>query len=261
MTLNAHAGKTRRNVTPRHRNAFDDSVEAAAERAGFSPEAIARFRNRKQAPKKYADEDRTEVTVEYRIWKQGRTFNADAVAQTQLLSHGDGPANHAVYYPEEHDKDLGDGAWVFVIDPPVTEQWSRFQVPVLSLWWARPHVLTSGRFGTRMPYQGVIQTPAGDLHLWPHEYTICRDPQRILGEDGVQIHALGGDPMLDEDMLFYLRSRGITKEEAVQMLFDQINQQNFCYVTLPREAVDAFVGVGCRWGSTVRADYRDGGIQ
>lgn len=252
---------TAKNLLPSHRNTFDDSVETAARNAGFSEEAIERFRNRKKAPKKYADTDRTEVTTEYRIWKQAHRWDADEASQGQLLSHGDGPANHAVYYPEQYDKDLGEGAWIFVIDPPITEQWSRFKVPLLSLWWARPHVLNDGQFGTRLPYQAIIQTPAGDLHLWPHEYTLCVDPQEILGEEGMEIHTLGGEPLLDEDHLFYLQQRGITRTEAVKMLFAQINQPNYCYVTLPPDAVNMFVGVGARSGSSIVGDYREGRVR
>lgn len=249
------------NVKPGTINIYDDSVEAAAARAGLTPERIKRVKANKRAPRKYADVDRTEVTVEYRVWKQDRAFDADAVSQQQLLSMGDGPANHAMYFPEAHDKDLGEGAWVFVIDPPHTVQSSVFQVPLLSLWWARPHVLNDGRWGNRLPYQGVITTPAGDLHLWPHEYTICADPAAFLGEEGVTIHSLGGDPVLDEDHLFYLRSRGISRQDATVMLFDQIKGANFCYVTFDESTVDMFAGVGTRWGSTVRADYATGRLR
>jgi hypothetical protein len=249
------------NVRPAARNMYDDSVEAAAKRAGFSEEAINRFRNRKTAPKKYVDGDRSLVSIEWRLWNEKNKFDADEVSQQQLLRFGDGPANHAAFYPEQYDKDLGDGAWVLVIDPPVTVQWSQFKVPLLSLWWARPHVLNDGAYGKRLPYQGIIQTPAGDLHLWPHEYTICRDPQAFIGEEGVGIHTLGGEPLLDEDMLFYLRSRGISRNDATAMLFNQIAQPNYCYATMPKEAKDMFVGVGTRAQSTVVDDYKSGFIQ
>lgn len=249
------------NVKPGTINIYDDSPEADAERAGLTPQRIERVKAARRAPRKYADADRTEITPEYRLWKQARAFDADKASEAQLLTMGDGPANHAVYYPEAHDKDLGEGAWIFVIDPPHTVQSSQFQVPVLSMWWARPHVLNSGRFGNRLPYQGVIQTPAGDLHLWPHEYTICRDPAALLGEEGVTIHSLGGDPVLDEDHLFYLMSRGVSRQQATLMLFAQIKGANYCFVTFDEATVSALVGVGARWGSTVRADYAAGHIR
>lgn len=249
------------NVKPGTINIYDDSPEAAAKRAGLTPERIERIKASTRAPRKYADADHTEVTPEYRVWKKARAFDADIASEGQLLTMGDGPANHAVYYPEAHDKDLGEGSWIFVIDPPHTIQSREFQVPLLSLWWARPHVLNSGRFGNRLPYQAVITTPAGDLHLWPHEYTLCREPAPLLGEEGVEIHSLGGDPVLDEDHLFYLRSRGISRHDATVMLFDQIKGGNFCYITFDEATVAMFAGVGTRWGSSVRADYAAGRVR
>lgn len=39
-------------------------------------------------------------------------------------------------------------------------------------------------------------------------------------------------------------SRGIGAEEATRMLFDQIEAQDYCYITFPDRAVQAFAGVG-----------------
>ena len=194
-----------------------------------------------RAPRKYKDADRTEVTHEWLAWRERRNENRDRFeAQSRTLS-GD---EYQRYFPEDYDKHLGEGRWVFVIDPPHGVAGQTFHVPLLSIWYARPHQLSTGRIAGRHPYQGVIQTPQGDLHLWPHEYALVSDVRSLLGFEGVEIHSLGGDPVLDQEQLFYLTSRGIPREEAVIMLFDQIKSQNYCYVTLPDYAVAMFAGVG-----------------
>ena len=67
--------------------------------------------------------------------------------------------------------------------------------------------------------------------------------------------------MLNEDHLFYLNSRGISRQDATVMLFDQVKGANYCYVTFDKATVDTFVGVGTRWGSTVRRDYAAGRVR
>lgn len=194
-----------------------------------------------KAPKKYLDADRTQVSQEWLDWREvSRSEHHDFVRDTVLI----GGDNDSTYFPEEYDKDLGDGSWIFVIDPPDRSVAHDFHIPRLSIWYAKPHLLNIGRVADRLPYQAIIQTPAGDLHLWPHEYTICNEPQKFLGLDGVKIHSLGGDPVLDEEQLFYLTSRGIPPTEATQLLFTQIKSQNYCYLTFPEYAVEMFAGVG-----------------
>lgn len=201
-------------------------------------------------PRKYLDPDRTQVSAEWLTWSAERQARDD---QLTLLRDADTDSS---YYPEQYDKDLGDGAWIFVIDPPNGSVGLAFEVPLLSLWFARPHRLSSGRLGSRYPYQAIIQTPAGDLHLWPHEYTLCARPRELLGLDGVEIHSLGGDPALDGEQLFYLTSRGIPRDLATQLLFDQIKSQNFCYITFPDYAVELFAGVGTSLRSHLRRNPR-----
>lgn len=194
-------------------------------------------------PKKYADPERTTVTEEWKAWK---------VQQKEEwrwnIGRMDDPAR---YFPEDYDKDIGDGCWLFVIDPPPVA--IDFEIPMLSLWWAAPFQV-KGIAGL-MAHQAVIQTPGGTVHLWPHEYTICNEPEGLVGLEGVQMHTLGGDPVLNEEKVWYLQARGIPREEVVQMLFTQIRQQNYVYCTFPPEYVDLFAGVGTPLLSTARARH------
>lgn len=197
---------------------------------------------RKTPPrKKWADRSAGVLTEEYLAWQEAhppKTVNQ--VGEEFMASQG--AANHSVYYPEAHGKDLGEGAWVFVLKPP--RQPGIPEVPKLSLWWARPYVISdSGRWADRLPYQGVISTAEGSLHLWPHEYVICGDPETFVGMEGSHIHALGGDALLDEDHLFYLQSRGITRHEASQLLFGQITEPGVAYMTFDDDVVDFFASL------------------
>ena len=204
-------------------------------------------------PRKFTDSTRSEINPEWADWNQERRRVQDEMARETVLCTAE---SDSTYFPEDHDKDLGDGSWIFVVDPPNGSVDLDFEVPQLSMWFARPNLLNIGKIAGRQPYQAVIQTPAGDLHLWPHEYVICENPKMLLGQEGVEIHSLGGDPVLDEEQLFYLTSRGIPGDVATQMLFDQIKSQSYCYVTFPDWAVEFFSGVGTSLRSHVRRNPR-----
>lgn len=232
-----------------------------------------RLRARKTPPKKYLDKERTITSPEWTFWSQIQRdpladpadpdtfwdFMSAMPFRHMAGSPVDELAMHSMYFPEEYDKDLGDGAWVFVIEPPVTVQSNDYKVPLLSIWWARPYVVNTSAVAGRLPYQGVIQTPAGDLHLWPHEYTVLKNPEGIIGEEGTTIHSLGGEPLLDEEKLFYLQSRGIERREATLLLFSQIEDgSGFAYITLHPDLVSLFAGVGTRTFGQVRFRHLDG---
>lgn len=258
-------------------NAVPKNAAQAAYEREVTEEEAKRIRARKTPPKKFADRQRTVLTPEWVIWNRSRQYNQglltiDEIDDDQISDYafnhfmriadafgvGDVSSEHEMYFPEEHDKELGDGAWIIVIDPPVTVQWDDFKVPPISIWWARPHVLNCGPIAGRLPYQAVIQTPAGDLHLWPHEYVVCSDPAQFIGEEGTTIHNLGGSPVLDEEKMFYLQQRGIPQQEAAMMLLGDISQGDFIYVTMDEAAVEAFIGVGTRPGSDIIERWKRG---
>lgn len=235
----------------------------------LTDEEKARLRERKTPPRKWVDpKSRTTMTPEYSYWyHEGpgrRMLNPTEEEKAEQFFHTAGPwnsgdpiANHGIYFPEEYDKDIGDGSWIFVIDPPSTELDARFTVPQLSLWWARPHVLNGGAMFGRLPYQAVIQTPGGDLHLWPHEYTVCNDAAGIIGEEGSHLHSLGGQAVLDDEMLFYLMSRGISRRDATVLLINQVEDGSaFGYVTFDEWIVEFFDGIGTTLTSHIRRHPR-----
>lgn len=199
-----------------------------------------------RAPKKYADAKRTKVTPEWLAWDKERR---DAVAEDApyaAMSLGFEPS---VYFPEEEGKLIPEeGAWIIVVEEPFTELRSRFRIPPLSMWRARHHELNDGAFKygslSFWPQQAVIATPGGDLHLWAHEYIVVNDAMKLATDPDSTIHSLGGQPVIDEQQLFYLMSRGIPRHEAVMLLFNTIESLDFVYVTFPEWITDALAGMG-----------------
>jgi len=201
-------------------------------------------------PRKYLDRDRIVVNPEWIEWKKEAQRQAVEDAPWQFASAGIDPT---IYFPELDDKKIPDeGAWILILEEPHTILREQFRLPLLSMWRARPFVLNDGGVIVgyddmqyrEFPKQAVITTPAGDLHLWPHEYIIASDPLGLLSCEGAEIHQLGGKPVLDEDYMFYLQSRGIPYDEAVLMLFDTIEDTDFIYVTFPEEVTSILEGVG-----------------
>lgn len=203
-----------------------------------------------KAPKKYLDARQTQVNPEWLEWDDARRLRVSEDGYEIAMTIG---AEPSMYFPEQDDKAIPeDGAWIIVIEEPVTELQSRFRIPPLSMWRARHHQLNSGailvghgREAVKVyPQQAIIATPGGDLHLWPHEYIVVDRPMELATDPDATLHSLGGEPVLDEQELFYLMSRGIPRHEAMMLLFEKITSLDFVYVTFPEEITDALAGAG-----------------
>lgn len=59
-------------------------------------------------------------------------------------------------------------------------------------------------------------------------------------EDGFNIHFLSENGAFDEQALFYLRSRGISKGEAQRMLLVNLKDPHYCYFTFADELRECF---------------------
>lgn len=204
----------------------------------------------KRAPKKYLNARKTQVNPEWLTWDDERRARA---ADEGWLSAASIGAEPSMYFPEHDGKAIPDeGAWIIVVEEPYTELMSRFRIPPLSMWRARPHELNSGglRIGsgqeaiTVRPKQAIIATPGGDLHLWPHEYIVVERPMELATDPDATLHSLGGQPVVDEQELFYLMSRGISRHDAVMLLFDKVKSLDFVYVTFPEEITELLAGAG-----------------
>lgn len=200
---------------------------------------------RTRAPRKYSDPERTKVTAEWLDWYEAKRTDTEAWEQVAWLG-----GEPSTYFPERDGKAIPDeGAWILVVEEPWTVLRSSFRVPLISMWRARPHTLNSGAITvsnglTIRPQQAVITTPAGDLHLWAHEYVIAERPMELASDPDATLHTLGGQPVLDEDELFYLMSRGIPRHDAVMLLFAKVTSLDFVYVTFPEEITTALAGAG-----------------
>jgi hypothetical protein len=199
------------------------------------------------APKKYADARRTVITDEWKVWEAARHEAAIEDGWEDALNKGLDPE---MFFPERADKAIPEeGAWIIVLEEPHSEVKDRFRVPLLSMWRARSHELNHGGFvgstGVKFhPKQAVISTPGGDLHLWPHEYIVAKEPMALASEPEAELHSLGGEPVVDAEALFYLQSRGIPHQTAVMMLFNTVQSLDFVYVTFPDWVTSVFAGVG-----------------
>lgn len=129
------------------------------------------------------------------------------------------------YFPGDNEVPEG-GAWILVKTPPPTE----YTVPPLSIWFAEPWPLDSEQYDS---HRVKIVTPRGELGLFPREYSRIEDPGRyyeFIG-DGMEIHFFGtGDVGVPELPLFYLRSRGIAKKDAISMLIGSIKAHGVCWI-------------------------------
>lgn len=153
------------------------------------------------------------------------------------------PEDYGLALPEE-------GAWIIVKDPPHTAlEW---EVPFLSIFRATPFYRArtfrlplgprGGRHEVRWPsLRAVIQTPGGELHLFPDEYGIVRDIAtyvELVGA-GVDLHFMGaGEPGEFAEQVFYLQAHGIARRDALLLLLPHLADDNFVYFTIDPRALD-----------------------
>jgi hypothetical protein len=202
-------------------------------------------------PRKWlSDDDENPVlNPAYVTW---RDATARVNIEARCTSLGVGSVDHEIgqYYPEDYGKAIPpEGAWIRIVQVPHTELASRFEVPLLSMWRARPGRMNSGKIritkgDSRSPRLAVIDTPGGELWLWAHEYVMVENIMDWVGQEpDVEMHQMSGQPAFtedDEERLFYIQSRGISRVEAAKMLLPGLEDTKFCYFTMHPEYVRLF---------------------
>lgn len=138
------------------------------------------------------------------------------------------------YFPGSNKVPDG-GAWILVKTPPFTQ----FTVPPLSIWFAEPWPIEHER---HCSHRVRIITPKGELGLFPREYSLITDPAKyyeFVGS-GMEIKFFGNDEGVPKDKLFYLRSRGISKKDALCMLIAEIKAHGVMWIETNREVAEHF---------------------
>lgn len=137
-----------------------------------------------------------------------------------------------------------EGAWIVVKEVPHTELTGVFDVPLYSMWRARPcyrHTTLRLRLPRKTVVKwpllrAVITTPEGELQLLPGEFTPLRNGLRqwvdLIGH-GVDLHFMGdGEPGDLADALFYMQAHGIRRGDALAVLLPDLEDQGFAYLTI-----------------------------
>jgi hypothetical protein len=153
------------------------------------------------------------------------------------------------YFPERYGKALPEeGAWIMLlmsvhVGRLTTEgKTERITVPHLSMWFALPTVSQHGHDDLKMK-KAVIQTPQGEVHIWPHEYTVVKDLSKYLDrseEEGFYVHFMQESSAFDVDKLLYIQSRGIPKGAAQRLLLPELKDPFYCYFTFHPAYSEAF---------------------
>ncbi len=131
------------------------------------------------------------------------------------------------YYPQDYGLALPEeGGWIRVNKPPSSTEYT---VPPFSMWYAMNWQCDIGEIAGVKPKRVKIQTPAGDLGLWPSEYCVVKSITEYVGREseGIFFRTLGGESAFQTDALFYILSRGIPRQQACMMLLDQMRDMAF----------------------------------
>jgi hypothetical protein len=142
------------------------------------------------------------------------------------------------YFPGEQEVPE-EGAWILVKELPGME----YMVPPLSIWFATPWPQTSGR---HQLHRVKIITPKGEIGVYPHEYSKVADPGKYFEfvGDGMTVKFFGNEEGVPRDKLFYIRSRGISKKDAMLMLIGSIMAHGVMWLETDEEVCKQF---GYKW--------------
>lgn len=147
------------------------------------------------------------------------------------------------YFPGTN-KVPDEGGWILVKDSLPTE----YTVTPLSIWFAEPWPISGER---HCSHRVKIMTPKGEIGLFPREYTLIADPGKyyeFIG-NGMEIKFFGNEEGVPRDKLFYLRSRGIAKQDALALLIGSIKAHGVLWIESSREVAEVF---GKKWPSDER---------
>lgn len=147
------------------------------------------------------------------------------------------------YFPEDYNKALpDDGGWItLLMTVSVSNGVDNIEVPHLSMWFAKPTQAQNGNIMGFHPYKAIIQTPQGEVHVWPHEYAVISEIGAYLdfadetGSQGIKINFMHESGSFDTAKLFYIMSRGISRPDAQRMLLPELKDPHFCYFTMAQE--------------------------
>lgn len=194
-----------------------------------------------RAPKKYLDKDRTEVNPKWLEWREEQ---AQDRRKTIPILYGNG--YDECLFPEDYGKQIPEeGCWIRVLEEPSTVMRDRFRLPIMSIWRARRYVMNVGGHEGRRPQLAQITTPGGDLCLYPHEYAMWDDVTWLIGQEpDVKMHVLGGQPLIDEEQLFYLMKTGIPRHEAALLMLNTLDQQDLVWFEFDPGYAEMFGSIG-----------------
>lgn len=138
------------------------------------------------------------------------------------------------YFPGDNMVPEG-GGWILVKTPPPTE----YTVPPFSIWFAEAWPMECERHDS---HRVRIITPRGELGLFPREFSYVKDPAKyyeFVGQ-GMTIHFFGNETGVPKDALFYLRSRGVSKRDALCMLIADIKSHGVMWIETDPEIAASF---------------------
>lgn len=131
-----------------------------------------------------------------------------------------------------------EGSWILV--KKITSS-LEYSVPPLSIWWAEPWEM-EGEGDRSRPKRVKVVTSNGELGVFPREYVLIKDVEKFFPfiGDGIDIHFFGKIPDELNLQMFYLRSRGISKEAALTMLLGQVKGHGYLWLQFHEEYARIF---------------------
>jgi hypothetical protein len=131
------------------------------------------------------------------------------------------------YDPPESRQINKNGQYVMIID---TEQLTRNDFdwiePGMTFYASHCDNTDSTGFNSSGYYKICINTPNGDIHLWPHEYVPFdfETLSRLYSQDELQLHAREYDQNDLTHDVHYMMSRGISAKQALAMALGNIKK-------------------------------------
>lgn len=188
----------------------------------------------------YEDEDEaldaTEASGKARVVDNKLTFEmseADKNIEKSLLIEtfrmGPYPLHHGNF--EMFDPDASKiiprkGAYVMILRPlPIAAPFDKIK-PGMVFWAKHPQGTDSRGFDAKGYYKVELFTPWGTPHVWPYEYSPIQASRLVALYDAGELlfHPQNIELASLEMRVYYLMSRGITKEQALLLMLGKLNR-------------------------------------
>jgi len=165
--------------------------------------------------------------VTFEMSEEDKNIEKNLIIQTMHMGKQPfHPGNFEMFDPDAGKTIPKKGAYVMILRPlPIAPPFDKI-TPGMVFWAKHPQGTDSRGFDAKGYYKVELFTPWGTPHVWPYEYSPIQGSRLVALYDAGELlfHPQHIELASLEMRLYYLMSRGISKEQALLLMLGKLNK-------------------------------------